>query len=1567
MPPKPSKRERPNAFPDRPSHQVVRSRPTTPQPTSVNTSGAYASGDFTAIFTSGPSSTNYLQLPQIDRESIFPVPEIRATTPTTTRMAQLIQERGARANAMNRENLVQDTGTSSLPVTSHPETQRSNTTLDQTSVRLNQTQCLTELGHRTLSPAGPTPTYNKTTGSVNLKNALRRLGKVAGVLPPLNSAVEVLVDCVGALSLNAKSHPEYDALAANIASSIEILEVRLSQPSPTELAASVTEIVHISALKRQADHINAKQSRTQARILVDGERDHDEIMGCYRELDALFRRLQTEALFRIETHAAIGNERSMEIYLEKLNPVMMASYDSSIASQLGRGGCTLNTRQMILEGLQNWANDPHGSKVYWMNGMAGTGKTTIAYSFCSRLEKSCQLAASFFCSRSLSECQDVSRITPTIMYYLALLCPPVKEVLSRMLRNDPTIGTRGVMTQIERLMSWPLREVETLISTGQFVIVIDALDECSGHDDARLFLRSLLRFASDLPIKFFVTCRPDSTLLSQLSSAGSVSHSLLHLHDIERSLVQADIETYLTSQLEPIHPLVTQIQQLVEQSGTLFIFAATVVRYIGLDDPYLNHRRRFDAMLGLLPNTSSKAYTPLDTLYSAILSTSLGTDRLEDWEKADIELVLHTVVCAKEPLSVETLTLLLQLASLDHTRQAIEPLRSVLHIDAHSGLVSTLHASFPDYLLTSARSGRFFCDRVKHNRLLAERCFGMMKDMLRFNICSLESSSTLDHQLSDLPIRISGSIPAHLFYACRYWSDHLLLGETSSELLLMMQQFLCQQVLYWVEVMNLKRATGAGIGMLAQTYSWMKAARMSDDLCLTCQDAQKLITIVGGNCIRESTPHIYVSILALWNKTDPMWLHYGTRMQKVVRAIGGAIDNRESAGLAVWQYKDTVLSVSVSPDGSLVASGSAADNSVCIWDAHTGRIVTGPLTGHTNYVNSVSFSPDGAHVASGSSDKTIRIWDVKTGQPVAGPLEGHTEYIRSVAFSPDGNYLASGSDDQTVCIWDAKLGRGMIRQCHGHDETVWCVAYSPDGCFIVSGSWDHSIRVWDAKSGDLQLGPIAEHTGEVQSVAYSPDGRYIVSGSSDRTIQAWDSHSGNLIAGPFEGHTDVVRSVAYSPDGAHIVSSSYDHTIRLWDAQTGKTVAGPLRGHTNHVYAAVYMPDGNRIVSCSSDRTIRIWDARTRHTRSNLSDGHTAGVMSVAFSPDGNRIVSGSEDCMVCIWDAQTGRRLVGPLKGHNNYVRSVAFSPSGDRVASASGDQTIRVWDAQSGRMTADPMKGHDGEIYALAFSPDGCHLASGSEDCTVRVWDAQSGSMMMGPFRGHTSWVFSVAYSPDGGRIVSCSRDCSIRVWDAQSGAMLAGPFEGHTKEVNSVSYSPDGCHILSGSDDHTIRIWDAETGHSVLGPLAGHTDFVWSTMYSPDSRYIVSGSFDQTTRIWDAETGDALTGPFRAHAHRVTSVTFSPDSQLIASCSLDSTIRVWDTQKCLATPHNSSYWTVNEDGWVVDRDSSLLFWVPADLRPMLKWPQNTVLINQQGSFELDFTDAALGPRWTECWKSE
>ncbi|MDT9196460.1 WD40 repeat domain-containing protein, partial [Limnospira sp. PMC 1245.20] len=66
---------------------------------------------------------------------------------------------------------------------------------------------------------------------------------------------------------------------------------------------------------------------------------------------------------------------------------------------------------------------------------------------------------------------------------------------------------------------------------------------------------------------------------------------------------------------------------------------------------------------------------------------------------------------------------------------------------------------------------------------------------------------------------------------------------------------------------------------------------------------------------------------------------------------------------------------------------------------------------------SVSFSPDGQTLASGSSDNTVRLWDVATGRELR-QLTGHTNSLLSVSFSPDGQTLASGSSDNTVRLWD---------------------------------------------------------------------------------------------------------------------------------------------------------------------------------------------------------------------------------------------------------------------------------------------------------------------------------------------------------------------------------------------------------------------------------------------------------------------------------------------------------------------------------------------------------------------
>jgi hypothetical protein len=481
--------------------------------------------------------------------------------------------------------------------------------------------------------------------------------------------------------------------------------------------------------------------------------------------------------------------------LRHLSAAQRARYNSSLTDQVRRCMCTAGTRELILGTLSTWTTKPGAPKLYWMNGMAGTGKTTIAYTLCKILNAAHQLGASFFCSRSLPDCRDAARIVPTIAYQLARFSRPFQEALCQVLAVDPDIGVYDIMEQFEKLLKIPLLKVKDTFPDN-VVVVIDALDECADAKSAQLVLDMLFRHVSELPIRFFVTCRPEPSVHEKLYSQDAHTRSVLHLHDVEESLVQADIETYLKTELASISPSPEQVTLLAGHAGKLFIYAATAVRYILPDGLKVDHHERLKTMLETRSGSQNKSQHDIDELYSVIIAGAMNNRRLEKKEVDRIRLVLHTTICAREPMTAKTLTELLQLGDERTTRSALEPLRSVLHIPESTGLVSTLHASFPDYMLNRERSGEFFCDLEAHSALLAQRCFEMMSDSLRFNICNFKSSYLFDEDVPDLSARIEEHIAPQLFYACRYWGDHIELSGVSDKLPSLIEDFLSQRFLF---------------------------------------------------------------------------------------------------------------------------------------------------------------------------------------------------------------------------------------------------------------------------------------------------------------------------------------------------------------------------------------------------------------------------------------------------------------------------------------------------------------------------------------------------------------------------------------------------------------------------------------------------------------------------------------------------------------------------------------------------------------------------------------------------
>ena len=498
-------------------------------------------------------------------------------------------------------------------------------------------------------------------------------------------------------------------------------------------------------------------------------------------------------------------------------------YDSSSADVVGRRTCTPGTREKILAEMREWADDPNGPKVNWLNGMAGTGKTTLAYSFCAERQLKSRLGASFFFSRTDAESRDVSKIVPTIAHQLARLLPVYREALIRQMDEDKEIGARRVERQFEKLIRDPLREVMASVPEG-IVITIDALDECDRRDGVQDILNVLFRHATDLPIKFLVTCRPEPELFDTLRSKDEHYRTVLHLHDIEASFVQADITIFLEDELVSLSLPQEKLEQLAQQAATLFIYAATAVRYILPKGRPVNSHQRLEDLLSMRSVTETNKHAAINSLYTAVLNAPFSDDVLNPGEKRNIRLVLDTVVCAREPMSATTMA---KLVGLDNERDliyALHHLRSVLHISKRTGLISTFHASFPDFMLSHERSKELWCDAAKHNRHLALCCFSTMKRLLHFNICGLESSSILDEHIPGLKQKVEEIVSAELLYACRYWGAHLESTNGSDNVQSTLEDFLSTQLLFWMEVLNLRKSIGVGARMLSQVHGWLQVS-----------------------------------------------------------------------------------------------------------------------------------------------------------------------------------------------------------------------------------------------------------------------------------------------------------------------------------------------------------------------------------------------------------------------------------------------------------------------------------------------------------------------------------------------------------------------------------------------------------------------------------------------------------------------------------------------------------------------------------------------------------------------
>ena len=487
-----------------------------------------------------------------------------------------------------------------------------------------------------------------------------------------------------------------------------------------------------------------------------------------------------------------------------------------------------------------WAKDPQDRHVFWLNGLAGTGKSTIAQTFSETVAKNGTLGASFFCSRDYLDRKELKNIFPTLAYQLACRYPTFRSQIIQVIKRDLSVARNSLVSQLKDLIVDPLSSTDI-----SCIIVVDALDECVDDQPASAILSVLGRFVKELPsVKFFITGRPEPRIRTgfRLPLLEPFTQIFL-LHEVELSSVDEDIRLYLQEKLTAVAkrrsdfnlpdswPCDEALTALTKKSSGLFIFASTLARFIESEHHEPNERLR----LIVTPSDSTvhEGRAGIDPLYAHVLMHAFS-DVKEVTVFANLRRVLGAVILAFNPLSRAQVAQILSInTSLITT--TLRHLHSVLLIPIEdSKEIRVFHKSFPDFLQDNDRcsNSKFFIASPIHHGDMALGCLELLKK-LKPNPCALPVF-VLNRDLIDPPKLLEDMVGGASRYACGYWALHVQSSPTTNDyaiqLIASATEFFKNNALPWIEVMSVENRLEGVIHSIHSLLDWLdKVCELNPD------------------------------------------------------------------------------------------------------------------------------------------------------------------------------------------------------------------------------------------------------------------------------------------------------------------------------------------------------------------------------------------------------------------------------------------------------------------------------------------------------------------------------------------------------------------------------------------------------------------------------------------------------------------------------------------------------------------------------------------------------------------
>ena len=485
----------------------------------------------------------------------------------------------------------------------------------------------------------------------------------------------------------------------------------------------------------------------------------------------------------------------------------------------------------MLDEIESWVKDSDKSPVFWLNGLAGTGKSTIAQTIAERVFAQDCLGASFFCSRDFEDRSDLHFIFPTLAFQLAHKYPGFRSHFVSLLKSNPDIVHESLYSQMQQLIAEPLQITD--IST---VIVIDALDECKDDEPSSAILSVLGRLVEQIPrVKFFITGRPEPRIETGFCLPLLVdSTDVFVLHNVHSSLINNDIHFFLKHELSQLSqrrqlegwPSSEHIDVLCHRAAGLFVYAVATVKF--LDSKTHLPRDRLGVILELPESTAPEGKTrfnpktTLDSLYMSILQAAFDDEDLDVDSK--VRATIGTIVLLVNPLPPLAIAELICLES-EVVILFITLVQSLLAMgEDFSQPVKPFHKSFPDFITDSSRCDdpRFYVSPGPLHLDLASSCLRMINEGLEENLLLLPKYA-LNLEVKDLQKRVDDGVSIALQYACQSWHSHLIeVREDITEIITHLHMFLERKFLAWLEVLSVLGGLGGAVVGLEKLMPWLQ-------------------------------------------------------------------------------------------------------------------------------------------------------------------------------------------------------------------------------------------------------------------------------------------------------------------------------------------------------------------------------------------------------------------------------------------------------------------------------------------------------------------------------------------------------------------------------------------------------------------------------------------------------------------------------------------------------------------------------------------------------------------------